>query len=356
MLFDIPVIFDDAYHSFITENRNFIHSVYFGLPTKIGLDARNVINILGAEEFVAFLDLIPREISRHVTLNTRYTPPHRYSNENMRPVVDLLRKLHESGNLTGILVLDFFYLQRLADTDHDLIKKLDVVPSINCMLDSIDKINAVREYLNNLNCGPASKIILDRSLNRRYPELQEIIRYCRAEFPDAAIELIANEGCLYQCPYKINHDIFISLKGDLTLDNYLYMAKVSSQKESGEQLITERKACIKYYAASPDRMLKSPFIRPEDIDRYDADIIKISGRARTMDFMKRAFFAYKNRAYTGNLIRLMDAMYEMSHRYYIKNEVLPDDFWHTTAHCDRECERCGYCSEVFDYCAEKLND
>src|SRR3990172_649503 len=347
MLFDIPVIFDDAYHQFMTENQNFIHSVYFGLPTKMSLDARNVINTPGTEEFIFFLSLIPKGIKRYVTLNGRYTPPHYYSHENMRTVVDLLRRLDESGAITGILILDFFYLQRLIDTDPDLMRKLEVIPSVNLILDSIDKINGVKEYLSDLKCRPVSKIILDRSLNRKYSELNEIIQYCRAGFPDTKIELIANEGCLYQCPYKINHDIFISLKGDLTLDNFLYLAKVSSQNDFDIKSITEKHACINYFTGAPEKMLKSPFIRPEDIDRYNVDIIKISGRARTLDFLKHAFSAYKNRKWTGSIIQLMDAMSEISNRYSISNEKIPEDFWHNTAHCDKDCVKCGYCKEVF---------
>jgi len=107
--------------------------------------------------------------------------------------------------------------------------------------------------------------------------------------------------------------------------------------------------CIRTLTEEPHRILQSPFIRPEDMELYlyHADTIKLCGRTLGTEFLTRTIKAYLARKFEGNLLDLLDAPQWMAERLYVENSALSFDFANMLSMCDRRCDRCGFCEEIF---------
>jgi len=127
---------------------------------------------------------------------------------------------------------------------------------------------------------------------------------------DLELILIANDPCLLNCPYELYHDNVMS-KNSITDEKYYHYCSF---------------ICMLEYINNPVEIIKSSFIRPEDIPFYENIGIKnfkIVDRNRTTSFIVNAVNAYVNKAYDGNLIDLM-SIYSTYDRKQEKISELPD--------------------------------
>lgn len=349
MKFDIPVVYDNEYIEFINSNQENIHSVYFSMPVGRVSDARILSNEINIVNFNIFLNHIPRHIKKYVTLNGRYTPIDLYSNNNIQNTILNLKILYESGNLSGLIFVDFYYILLLSRIDPEFINQLELIPSINCYIDSIEKFHTYMKYISPLSITRPSKIILDRSLNRNIKKLESIVVGIKSYDPDLKIEILANEGCMYQCPFKINHDICISLVNDRSVGGIIYLNGKLTNNDFDFQNINQNYGCLNYLTYNPVDILKSPFIRPEDISKYPfVDIIKLSGKVRPFNYLQKSFTAYNSGKYDKNLLDLLDSVSIFNEKYYMFNDQFPKDFFERTTSCNKNCQSCKYCDKVFE--------
>jgi collagenase-like PrtC family protease len=245
----------------------------------------------------------------------------------------------DAGVVHGIVFTDPYYLQALSDAGPDVAARLEAVPSINHMLDSFDRVASLMDFIASTRFALPRTIILDRSLNRRMEALAELASRCRERFPGVKIELLANEGCLDHCPFKLTHDCHISL---------VNMGAILDTHAINREL-----GCMRTLQRSPALLFKSPFIRPEDVNVYEpiVDVLKICGRTLGSPFLTKVLNAYLNRGFAGNLIELMDAMEPAAQWLYVSNEDLPRDFHQRLSTCTRDCRSCTHCEELFRTCA-----
>jgi len=217
----------------------------------------------------------------------------------------------------------------------ELASSLEAVPGINSMLDSFDKVEAQLAYIAQTRFKMPGKIILDRSLNRNPTQLSITSRQCRKRYPHIKIELLANEGCLDFCPFKFSHDAYIALS------NY--------QGQDCTFTLNRELGCIRLVDEQPYRILRSPFIRPEDVVLYqqDVDVIKLCGRTLGGSFLQRVIIAYLQGKYDGNLLDLLDALSWLAPSLYVDNPSLSFDFVEILSLCDKHCGSCGFCQELF---------
>jgi len=146
------------------------------------------------------------------------------------------------------------------------------------------------------------------------------------------LELLANEGCLLHCPYKLAHD------GHIALVNMGFTSEYGFA-------VNRDLGCSRAYFSRPAELLKSPFIRPEDLGLYEGlvDGFKLCGRTRQIEELMRTVEAYLAGEFSGNLLELMDSMDGLAGRLRLDNRALPADFGRTVASCDKNCPACGYC-------------
>ena len=342
MLLDVPLIPDHKYIRLLNRFIDHIHSVHFSLYQAEFNDARCKLRLVDIETIIHYLESLDGA-RRYVLMNSILHDPSGYlDRRTLNIIAEKLSRLTGMGVIDGIVYADTYFLQALSDIAPELAHELEGVPSVNCMLDSFDKITAILDLHAGLNFKLPGKIILDRSLNRRPDRLSRIVSRCRTTYPEIKLGLLANEGCLDHCPFKSSHDALIACANmNMDVDTYR---------------INQHLGCMRQFQDSPQVVFKSPFIRPEDMKHYrgKVDFVKICGRTLGYDFLEKTVSAYIEGRYEGNLLDLMDSLDWMADSFHISNAELPEDYYTTVTSCHRVCADCNYCTKLFNQCAFRL--
>jgi hypothetical protein len=344
LLLDVPFLPDPHYVEFLAEFQSALHSVHFSLFLERHPDGRHRFS-----DSPKFADLAPALAKvpgpkKYALLNSRFHHPRLYSDKAaLQKIILALETLLGAGTLHGITIVDFYLLQALSDTSPETCGQLEAVPGVNCMLDSFAKVQATLAAIAETAFKSPSKLNLDRALNRNLSELAEISQQCRRHFPGVKLTLLANEGCLDRCPFKLAHDAQIAFANTGLIANETH----ATNEELG---------CIRELGAHPAKLFKSPFIRPEDLQQYEGmvEVIKLCGRTLGSAFLQGVVRAYAARRYEGNLLELLDTMEWLAKRQHVANEKLPGDFLTSLAGCDRNCRACSYCRELLGKSATTL--
>lgn len=343
MKLTIPFIDDPAYIDFVTEIKANVSCLYFALPQNHVLDARLRFKQATSNELIRALKMTPG-VKKYGLLNTRFLHPDRYHDINfLKSLISDLVRYQAAGCLDGVVINDFYFLNALSDIGKKLLENIEAIPGINSLIDTPEKVDTLVDLIGNSWFKLPSRVILDRSLNRRLPELKSVYDAIKNSTPEIDVELLANEGCIYHCPFKPAHDSHIAL------------SNLGGARD--KTLITNKTlGCHSYFFNSPELFLKSPFVRPEDLKAYEgvADGIKICGRTLGTVFLKKTIAAYINRSHQGNLLELMDASFWLSDHYFIDNKKLGPDFLKIVTGCTKKCKLCRLCDNLFNAAARRI--
>ena len=344
MKLSVPYIPDIDYSGYLQTKVSFLESVYFSLDSGPVLDSR--IRFSSADIQTLAQGLSPFSgIKKYCLLNSRFICPDFYMSRSfLSQTLDKLETLYDACGLDGIVATDFYLINGLSRTDHPLVSRIEVLPGVNSMIDSPHKALALLEIIENTRFKPPGKLILDRSLNRDLQKLETAVLGIKSAYPDMGIELLANEGCIYQCPFKFTHDAQISL------------SNTGLVRETTHKLNQEL-GCQAYFHDHGHKFLKSPFIRPEDLVQYEnlADSVKLCGRTLGRRFLIRCVDAYAKGSFDGNLLDLMDAASFLAASYQIDNKKLDPGFFTTLTSCTKECKCCNLCADLFSFAARNSN-
>ena len=337
MRLDIPFISDPAYVDLLLKNEQRIHSFHFALPEIPAYDARTFrAATIDRAAMIQGLNAFPHQ-KKHILLNGRFQHPDRYfKGEELTALIEALEFWTDEVGVDGIILADMYLLTTLSREAPGLARTLQAIPSVNCMIDTGDKGMSFLELIESTGFRMPDMLILDRSLNRKPDALDHTVRTLKQYAPQTRIALLANEGCLYQCPFKQAHNSQTSLANTGLVRENIYT-------------ISRERGCIPYFLEHPQAILKSPFIRPEDQDSYarSADIIKVCGRNMGPEFLLRTVSAYLNKSFHGNLLSLLDATDWMTEHYDLPNKDFPDTFLETVTTCSKNCTACRYCHDLF---------
>lgn len=331
----IPFLPEPAYTDFLAARRGCLHSIYFSLFTTPGADARYR---LGPWQSADLLRYLPRlgGVPQYALINSRFYHPDHYFDKTFQDgLLERLEALTAAGLLTGVVFADFYLLKALGRRAPSTARVLEAVPSVNAHVDNPRKLRICLEMIAESGFRRPRNIILDRNLNRRPDELERLVTAIHARHAPMAVGLLANEGCLPDCPFKPAHDAHLAL-GNMRL-----------VRENTYDLNADL-GCLAALRARPERIFQSPFIRPEDVDRVTPSIsfFKLGGRTLGAAFLQRTVDAYIQRRYQGNLLDLMDTLEALSNIFDVANEALPDDFHDRMCTCPDDCRACGYCQSL----------
>lgn len=332
----VPFLTEPVYIDFLSTVEAHIDSLQFSLFGTRALDSRIRLESLNMHRQSATGLARLQRPKKYALLNSRfYSPSLITGKEGLAKIIAGLDWFAEKGLLDGIVYSDHYLLQKLSDEAPDLAATLEAVPGANCMLDTFDKVDARLGYIGDTRFKLPGKILLDRSLNRDLDTLAHVVRLIRNRLPEMRIEVPANEGCLLRCPFKLSHDAYIALANVEGRDNTFQL-----NRDLG---------CVRILGKEPHRILRSPFIRPENIELYlcHVDTIKLCGRTLGGDFLQRVITAYLARKHEGNLLDLLDAPHWLADHLYIDNSMISFDFAEMLSLCDGKCESCGFCRELF---------
>jgi len=183
-------------------------------------------------------------------------------------------------------------------------------PRLKVKVSTTARVNTVRKALQYEDMG-VEEIIIDEHINREFKTLEAIRKAVRCN-----LELIVNNICLWQCPYNyehVNHDGHASREGEE--EDYCYLQYPGY-------------LCLYRKLTDPVELLKSPWIRPEDIPHYEAigyEHFKITERFKKTSLLLEHVKAYENRRFDGNLLDLFTlprkgAFTPVHLEYFIKPE------------------------------------
>jgi collagenase-like PrtC family protease len=222
-----------------------------------------------------------------------------YSKKGYGQIIELLEWIDQSGADAVTIGLPYLI---------DLVRKR--FPRLKVKVSTTARVNTVRKALQYENMG-VEEIIIDEHINREFKTLEAIRKAVKCN-----LELIVNNICLWQCPYNyehVNHDGHASREGEE--EDYCYLQYPGY-------------LCLYRKLTDPVELLKSPWIRPEDIPHYEAigyEHFKITERFKKTSLLLEHVKAYENRRYDGNILDLFTlprkgAFTPVHLEYFIKPE------------------------------------
>lgn len=174
---------------------------------------------------------------------------------------------------------------------------------------------------------------LGRDVQRNLETVKRFSDWCHANGKKLCI--LANSGCLRNCPWQTYHDNLIAHSDDAM--------KTSNVKGWNPHLCWTLYKDRKNFA----EILKATWVRPEDIHRYNGlvDVVKLATRQHANPDMVMS--AYERGAFEGNLLDLFEPGFSPAFfPTFIDNAAFPADWFEKTSVCARECTWCGYCESA----------
>jgi collagenase-like PrtC family protease len=219
-------------------------------------------------------------------------------------------------------------------------------PNLEICASVLSEIDCVQRAVLFKKAG-ADVITPDMNINRNLKLLKEI-----KDITGLKIKPMVNEGCLYKCPYRKFHFNYVS--------------------HASKEVIDERSVffdnCVAVSANDPSQVLKSCWIRPEDLHRYGeiTNYFKIVGRSTPRSKVMRCIKAYMQESWNGGLLDIMCdsfAVFNSQYGVYLDNKRLDKyDYFEKVSSCNKECYKCNYCEElakklfVFKYYSKELEE
>ncbi len=217
--------------------------------------------------------------------------------------------------------------------------RVEIVASVIAGIDTVQKINHFRTL-------GVDRVVLDMSLNRDLARLKEIRKHTAVE-----LEMLANDSCLFECPFRSYHynmGSHASRRGSLFyLDYCVYK-------------------CTLLRMEHPEEILKSRWVRPEDLVRYGGvvDVLKVAGREKSSDWVVNAAGAYSRGVCEGNVLDLLTIVSPDSHElgrlffgkspsFTIQREAL-DTYMDAFLVRGRTCLDCASCQFCRNFAARHL--
>jgi collagenase-like PrtC family protease len=230
-----------------------------------------------------------------------------------------LDKLNDMG-IDAVTVADPYLVETIS-REFDM----EVIVSCIAFIDSPEKAGFYEAL-------GADTLTLDTNINRHFDIIESI-----RDATSIKLKIMVNEGCLYRCPFRYAHFNLAShrfspgAKPNILGDYY-------------------HDRCISMRIRDPDLIIKSGWIRPEDMSEYEKigiDLFKIAGRLRSVNWIINCMEAYSRRSYDGNLMDILDATGRLNDLFYIPNPEL-DGAIKRWKECKKDCYRCGFCKELTD--------
>ena len=214
----------------------------------------------------------------------------------------------------------------IAETVKRWFPTIDVRASVNMWIDGISGMAQCADLFDSF--------YVKREYNRRPDEIRAEYAWCQAH--GKRLFLLANSGCIPNCAFHIFHDTMISHNEEI------------SELQNDEKFLPY--ACRRALAKEENRylLLAGNLIRPEDVFHYEGMVDGIKLATRILPYPITVIGAYAKGKFNGDLCALTEPGFgDLLTPSILENGEIPEDFWEKTAHCDRNCEVCGYCKALY---------
>ena len=252
------------------------------------------------------------------------------SNALAKHVEDIFEKLDSWGCKPEICTVASPFVARTVKT---IAPDVEVRASVNMRLTTLQAFRYLAPLFDSYYLG--------RDVQRNLETVKRFSDWCHANGKKLCI--LANSGCLRNCPWQTYHDNLIAHSDDAM--------KASNVRGWNPHL------CWTLYKDSKNfaEILKATWVRPEDIGRYDGlvDVVKLATRQHANPDM--VISAYERGTFEGNLLDLFEPGFSPAFfPFFIDSAAFPPDWFEKTSACSRECTECGYCEKVLAECMKEL--
>ena len=305
-------------------NKNSIREIYLSGPHQYSGSGRRSPEIK-IDELIQVVDKIHKEgIRINLIFNPTCEGSDWYSTDIVASKMEYIRKLHEEHGVEAITIANPIYIKEVRKRFPDMEICASVLGDIDCLQRAILYKKA-----------GANVITPDININRNLKLLKKI-----KEATNTELRLMVNEGCLYKCPFRKFH--------------FNYTSHRSKELEfNGDDSFADfLSECLSVFSNDHSQVLKSCWIRPEDVSKYSeiTSFFKIVGRNMPKSMVVRTTKAYLEESWGGDLLDLMAASlkrFSLAYGAYLDNKGLGEEkFFEKVTSCDRNCNQCNYCLEL----------
>ncbi|MBO5922905.1 MAG: hypothetical protein J6Q81_00190, partial [Lentisphaeria bacterium] len=219
----------------------------------------------------------------------------------------------------------------VADTVKTRYNNIEIRASVNMRIDSLTAI----EYL----ADKFDSFYLRRDLQR---DLETVALFADwSKQHNKKLCILANSGCLRNCPYQTFHD------------NLVAHDSLLRKKENVKDFIPH--LCWARYQGGNniEDFLRSSWIRPENVKRYESycSLMKLATRQHSNPRMVMA--AYCNGSFSGNVLDLTEPCFanafapKILDNSLLNGEELPGK-------CGSSCTHCGKCGKIINKAVRSL--
>ncbi len=278
----------------VGENR--IREIYLAGPQEYS-GACRIIEEVSLAQFLEIVDRIHAAgVRTNLVLNSTCEGSNWYSRKVVDTTMEYLRLVHEEHGVEAVTIANPLYIAEARKRFPNLEISASVVSEIDC----VQRAVIFRQ-------AGADVITPDVNINRDLKLLKEIKKTTGAE-----IKLMVNEGCLYKCPFRKFHF------------NYMSHKSRDLGEVEGDHFFAN---CSRVTLGDPSQILRSCWIRPEDLERYSqiTSFFKIVGRARTKSYVIRATRAYLEQSWEGSLLDILSSSINklaLEYGAYVDNKSL----------------------------------
>ena len=264
-------------------------------------------------------------IKVNVVINSTCEGSQWYSQSVIDSTMDCLKQMHEGHGVEAVTIANPLYIKETRKR----------FPGIEICASVLSEIDCVQKAIIFKQAG-ADVITPDININRE-PELLKQIK----DATNTKIRLIVNEGCLYSCPFRTFHFNIIS-----------HASKEVGKKEAGFSFSSFFNTCNQVTSKNHSQILKSCWIRPEDIGKYSevTKSFQIAGRSQPDNNFVRTVKAYIEESRDGNLLDLLCnsiGNFSVNQRACLNNKSLDKyNFFEKVTTCHHKCDQCHYCDDL----------
>jgi collagenase-like PrtC family protease len=306
-------------------NGNRIREIYLSGPQEYSGSGR----ISRAQTFNDFSGVVNRVhnegIRVNLLMNSVCEGDDWYSKGVLNTTMDYLNRVFNDYRVEAITIANPMYIREVRRR----FPKVEVCASVLADIDCIDKAMIYKK-------AGADSFTPDVNINRNLRLLKKI-----KEKTGLEIKLMVNEGCLFKCPFRKFHFNYISHRS----------RNPGSEGNRAEDNVFSLN-CIQVSKSDPSQLMKSGWIRPEDMEKYGeiSTFFKLVGRTSSMNMILRSLKAYMGQSWDGDLLELMAGnLYScaMNNLLHLDNRSLDEaGFFEKVTSCDHECIDCDYCEEL----------
>lgn len=207
-------------------------------------------------------------------------------------------------------------------------------PEIKLIVSVIARVNSPNQIKLWETLG-ADIITLDFMINRDFKRLKTLVEAANCE-----LQLILTDGCIPDCPYRI---YCYNTLAHLSQDGSVYHGPV----------YYSLMRCAQEKLSDPRWVIRSPWIRPEDVAEYEKLGIKrfkISGREHSTERILMAVKSYSERRSQGNIMEMLCGALNwgllggLADVFFLDGRALDGfiDFF-KQGKCSQNCFACSYC-------------